>query len=346
MVPASPYVVRLRPQGRFRGDEDPALERRTVPRLSICPHQALPSSYCPSDRERKQVIGCRSVPAPRPGRLAGAAILAAAALLAGCASAGAGAAGRSTTSTSSTTTSLTTTSATTDLPVTTTSASTTTTSTVPASTSTEATSTEATTSTTTAATTTSTLPPFDYSVSLVTAAQLGATWHAGCPVGPGQLRQIEMSYWGFDDRPHTGTMVVNASVVTSVIEVFTTLYDSRFPLEEMIPESAYDGNDNDAAAADDTSGFNCRYAVAPGPPRWSVHALGEAIDVNDVQNPYVDGSTVIPPAGEAYEDRSDDRPGMAVWGGTLVDAFAAVGWYWGGRWTDSPDYQHFSLTGG
>jgi hypothetical protein len=29
----------------------------------------------------------------------------------------------------------------------------------------------------------------------------------------------------------------------------------------------------------------------------------------------------------------------------LNDAFAAIGWYWGGRWS-SPDYQHFSLTGG
>jgi hypothetical protein len=37
---------------------------------------------------------------------------------------------------------------------------------------------------------------------------------------------------------------------------------------------------------------------------------------------------------------------MAVAGGELVEAFAAVGWQWGGRWTGSPDYQHFSKTGG
>jgi hypothetical protein len=37
---------------------------------------------------------------------------------------------------------------------------------------------------------------------------------------------------------------------------------------------------------------------------------------------------------------------MAVRGGLLVRAFAAVGWSWGGRWTGSPDYQHFSATGG
>lgn len=203
-----------------------------------------------------------------------------------------------------------------------------------------------TTTTTVPATTTTTVPAFSSTVSPVTAAALGATWHAGCPVGPAQLSEIQMSYWGFDGQPHTGTMVVATSVVPAVLQVFGTLYTDRFPIAEMVPESAYGGDDNAAAAADDTSGFNCRLAVASGPPQWSVHAYGEAIDVDDVQNPYIDGSTVIPPAGVAYEDRSDVRPGMAVPGGTLVEAFAAVGWYWGGRWTATPDYQHFSATGG
>jgi hypothetical protein len=180
----------------------------------------------------------------------------------------------------------------------------------------------------------------------VTAAQLSHTWRPGCPVGPDQLRVIHLDYWGFDGRPHPGSIVVNATVANSVIAVFRTLYDARFPIMEMVPQDAYAGNDNVAAAADDTSGFNCRYAVAPGPPQWSVHAFGEAIDVNDVQNPYVDGATIIPPAGATYLNRRDVRPGMAVPGGQLVGAFASVGWFWGGRWNDAPDYQHFSLTGG
>ena len=165
-------------------------------------------------------------------------------------------------------------------------------------------------------------------------------------MAPAQLRMIHLTYWGFDGAPHRGAIVVNASVVAGVTTIFRTLYDARFPLAEVVPQDAYHGDDNAAAAADDTSGFNCRYAVAPGPPQWSVHAYGEAIDVNDVQNPYIDGSTVIPPAGAAYENRADVRPGMALPGGTLVGAFASVGWQWGGRWTGSPDYQHFSLTGG
>jgi hypothetical protein len=158
---------------------------------------------------------------------------------------------------------------------------------------------------------------------------------------------IQLTYWGFDSIAHTGAIVVNATVVNDVVTVFRALYQERFSIYRMVPVDAYGGNDDAAAAADDTSGFNCRYAVTNPPSQsWSVHAYGEAIDVNDVQNPYVDGSTIIPPAGSAYLDRSNVRPGMAIPGGPLVEAFVSVGWQWGGRWKPGTDYQHFSKTGG
>ena len=194
-------------------------------------------------------------------------------------------------------------------------------------------------------TTTTTVPAFSSNVSAVTAAQLGATWHVGCPVDPSQLSALQLSYWGFDNRSHLGTIVVNASVADQIVGVFATLYAARFPIEEMVPVDAYGGDDNAAAAADDTSGFNCRDAVAPGPPQWSMHAYGEAIDMNDVQNPYVAGTTILPLAGAAYLDRRDVRPGMAVPGGPVVDAFTAIGWGWGGNWAGTIDYQHFSSNG-
>jgi hypothetical protein len=31
--------------------------------------------------------------------------------------------------------------------------------------------------------------------------------------------------------------------------------------------------------------------------------------------------------------------------GPVVKAFDAAGWGWGGRWSGSPDYQHFSING-
>jgi hypothetical protein len=154
-----------------------------------------------------------------------------------------------------------------------------------------------------------------------------------------------LAYWGFDNQPHLGVMIVNLAVVNPVIQVFATLFADRFPIAKMAPQATYGEDDDAAAADDDTSGFNCRDAVASGPAHWSMHAYGEAIDVNDLQNPYQSGSTVIPPAGSAYLNRGDARPGMAEPGGILVNAFAAIGWQWGGRWAGTPDYQHFSING-
>jgi hypothetical protein len=190
------------------------------------------------------------------------------------------------------------------------------------------------------------LPPFQASVAPVTAQQLGRSWHRGCPVGPANLRRLRVSFVGFDGRAHTGELVVAAVVTSEVTTVFRRLYADRFPIRRMRPVSAYGASDDRSAAADNTSAFNCRYAVAAGPKRWSAHAYGEAIDVNDVENPYVLGTRVIPPAGERFLDRSQPRPGMAVRGGALVRAFASVGWLWGGRWAGSPDWQHFSRSGG
>jgi hypothetical protein len=189
-------------------------------------------------------------------------------------------------------------------------------------------------------------PRFAASVARVTAADLRYSYRAGCPVAPAQLRLLHVSYRGYDGRSHVGEIVVNAAVVDDVIAVFRKLYAERFPIRSMEPIDAFHGSDNASMAADNTSGFNCRYAVTTGPKTWSVHAYGEAIDVNPVENPYYEGGRVLPPAGAAYADRTRFRPGMAVLHGQLVDAFASVGWLWGGRWTGSPDYQHFSKTGG
>jgi D-alanyl-D-alanine carboxypeptidase len=189
-------------------------------------------------------------------------------------------------------------------------------------------------------------PPFAYSVARVTAADLPHSWHRGCPVAPSQLRRLRVSYWGFDRHAHTGALVVNARAVRPLTRVFSRLYAKRFPIRRMRPIDAYGGNDERSLAADNTAAFNCRYAIAAGPKRWSAHAYGLAIDVNPVENPYLLNGRVHPRAGRAYLNRSRVRRGMAVRGGLLVSAFASVGWQWGGRWTGSPDYQHFSATGG
>jgi hypothetical protein len=164
-------------------------------------------------------------------------------------------------------------------------------------------------------------------------------------VAPEGLRLVTVTYWGFDDQFHTGSIVVADQVTNLIVTAFRSLYEQRFPIRRMEPVSAYGGDDDASMAADNTSGFNCRPAVSDGPSHWSNHAYGLAVDVNPVENPYLLSGRVLPPAGADYVDRSVYRPGMAVSGGVLPSAFASIGWGWGGVW-DSPDYQHFSADGG
>ncbi len=179
-------------------------------------------------------------------------------------------------------------------------------------------------------------------ISEVTRADLRYSYRPGCPVGPSQLRRLEVSHWDFAGRRRVGSIVVRATEARDVLSVFRKLYAARYPIRRLRLVEAYKGSDDASMAADNTSGFNCRYVS--GTKRWSQHAYGLAIDINPVENPYVHGGRVEPPAGRRYLDRSGARRGMVVPGDIVIRAFAAIGWSWGGRWS-TPDYQHFSATG-
>ena len=189
--------------------------------------------------------------------------------------------------------------------------------------------------------------PYRASVHRITPSlrqRMGSSRHAGCPVPWGDLRQLQLGYVGFDGRSHVGELVVAAAYARDVVEVFRKLYEARWPIRRMRLVDAYGGDDDRSMAADNTSGFNCRRVK--GSARWSDHAFGRAIDLDPAENPYVTGSSVAPPGSRPYA-RLDRAPGSAVPDGTItsgdvvVRAFAAIGWEWGGSWTE-PDYQHFS----
>jgi hypothetical protein len=189
------------------------------------------------------------------------------------------------------------------------------------------------------------LPPFTARVERVVRADLPYSWRPGCPVGPSELRRVRLRYVGFDGKPHTGQLVVNARVADVVVVVFRTLYDARFPIRQMRSIDEFRGSDSASTRADNTSSFNCRAAVSAGPKHWSMHAYGEAIDINTVENPYVFNGHAMPVNSAAFVDRSKERRGMAVARGVVVRAFDRAGWGWGGRWSGAPDYQHFSTNG-
>jgi hypothetical protein len=172
----------------------------------------------------------------------------------------------------------------------------------------------------------------------------GSSWHPGCPVALDDLRDVRLSYHGFDGAVHRGELVVNADAVAAVRTAFADLFAQRFPIRRIHLVDRYGASDYRSIEADNTSAFNCRRAT--GATRWSQHAYGRAVDVNTIENPYVYANgTTVHAASRPYLDRSRHRKGMAYAGGVLVGAFAKAGWGWGGSWPGPTDYQHFSANG-
>ncbi len=192
-------------------------------------------------------------------------------------------------------------------------------------------------------------PAYASSVGPITPAlrtRMGGTHRSDCPVPLRDLAHLRVRHWDFQGRVRTGELVVATKHADDLVAVFEVLFDARFPLERMRLVSAYDGDDEASMAANNTSAFNCR--TVAGTDRWSQHSFGAAIDLNPVQNPYVTAAGVSPRAGRAYADRADRRastPGLITDDSVVVDAFADIGWEWGGDWTGEADYQHFSAAG-
>jgi hypothetical protein len=170
------------------------------------------------------------------------------------------------------------------------------------------------------------------------------SWRRGCPVGPVELRLLLVDYWGFDGQVHRGELIVHRDHARRMLAVFGKLFTARYPIQHLRLLDAYRADDDRSMAANNTSGFNCRRVS--GSSSWSEHAFGHAIDLNPLRNPYVTrGGRVSPPAGRPYANRARRAAGMIHGRDPVVRAFAAAGWRWGGSWSGSRDYQHFSSTG-
>jgi hypothetical protein len=170
-----------------------------------------------------------------------------------------------------------------------------------------------------------------------------SSWREDCPVGVDDLVYLTVTHYGFDGEFHTGEMIVNAAVGQDIVGVFRELHAARFPIEQMRVITAEEIDAHPTGDWNDTTSFVCRPAVGSG--RWSQHAYGLAIDINPFHNPYLKGDLVLPELASAYLDRSEVRPGMIISRDVVDQAFASIGWTWGGRWNSLKDWMHFSRNG-
>lgn len=182
----------------------------------------------------------------------------------------------------------------------------------------------------------------------IEARMRGVSWHPSLPGGfvpPGfdQLRLLRVRHRDFNGDVQTGELIVERSVAEVVLEVFELIYERRFPLAKVRLIDHYAGDDDRSMQDNNTSAFNCR--LVAGTTRPSKHALGVAVDINPLQNPFIVGSRVYPPEATAYVDRSVRRSGMLFEDEPIVQAFERHGWTWGGRWSHPIDYHHFEFAG-
>jgi len=156
-----------------------------------------------------------------------------------------------------------------------------------------------------------------------------------------ELALVDVDYYSMVTSDYTtGQIVVAEALAGDVQEIFGELRNKEFPIRSIVPIVHFGHDDFTSIRNNNTSAFN--YREVAGTDRLSKHALGRALDLNPLLNPYVnkDGS---PKEGSFNYPGYDPRiPGTIVKGDLVVKAFHNKGWIWGGDWDDALDLQHFS----
>ncbi len=145
---------------------------------------------------------------------------------------------------------------------------------------------------------------------------------------------VSVPFVSFSGENREGQLVVHAAVAEEVREIFKKLAEKRFPIRQIVPIVAYAWDDNASMAANNSSAFN--YRVIAGTDRLSNHSYGRAIDLNPMQNPYMQRDGIIVPHGAKY-----DLMQKGTVTSEIAEVFKSYSWQWGGDWNDRKDWQHF-----
>ena len=158
------------------------------------------------------------------------------------------------------------------------------------------------------------------------------------------LRYVKVLHYNFDGILQEGELICNQAIAQDMVEIFYELYLANYQIAKMVLIDAYGADDNLSMEDNNTSAFN--YRVVSGTSRLSKHAYGLAIDINPMQNPFVDinedGSLYSSPAGsEIYADRTITFDHKIDEQDLCYQLFIDHGFIWGGHWKSYQDYQHF-----
>ena len=173
----------------------------------------------------------------------------------------------------------------------------------------------------------------------IEARMRGVSYPEGAEIKMDDLRYLKLSYVDFEGLSQVGELVCNKVIAGDLLAIFRELYEARYPIRSIRLIDDFNGDDEASMAADNTSCFN--YRRKTGMRELSKHALGLAVDINPLENPYVRPSRVRPAGATAFADRTKDFPHKIDRNDLCYRLFRAHGFSWGGTWRSVQDYQHF-----
>ena len=173
----------------------------------------------------------------------------------------------------------------------------------------------------------------------------GKSYKENCTVPREELRYLHILHVGFYNNTHEGELIVNKRIAEDVLDIFKELYKAGYQIEKVRLIDEYNAQDELSMRDNNSSAFNFRYISYS--TTLSKHAMGLAVDINTLYNPYikqVDGRLNIEPANAVqYVDRNRQFPHKIDHQDLCYKLFTKHGFEWGGDWEDSKDYQHFEI---
>ncbi len=178
----------------------------------------------------------------------------------------------------------------------------------------------------------------------VFARMQGKSYPKGCRVSRSSLRYVRLLHHDVDGKVRMGELVCNKQIASDVLQVFRKLYDEGYAIHSVRLIDDFGADDERSMRANNTSCF-C-YREVKGSRKLSAHALGMAIDLNPLYNPYYrrhrDGKVTVQPSNALeYCDRNGHYPYKITRADLAYRLFVGLGFSWGGAWRTVKDYQHF-----
>lgn len=175
------------------------------------------------------------------------------------------------------------------------------------------------------------------------------------------LAYVRLLHYGYDGKVKVGELIIHKAILDETREVFSKLFEEKYQINSMRLIDDFwvsgdtDKTDRNSVLNNNSSSFCFRSIVGKG--NLSNHALGIAIDINPLSNPYTprnsDGTFDVSSLSEYEksvlidrEEKAKSDPHIITLGDQVCCAFDSVGFECGGIWPQqsnlwSCDWQHF-----